>query len=628
MHQRVKPGFEESLTDWRNLDAGLKLYLEPGYVDQPYVVIADDGFWVMVITHSPGHEGEANQRVLCLRSSDQGRTWSDPVALETSPPQGGFEASYAVLLKAPTGRLFAFYNYNSKNMRSAIAGEHDPKDPSFRDGVCVRMDSLGDYVFRYSDDHGLTWSSQRYTVPVRAFEIDRENPYQGEIRFFWNVGKAFTDRNEAYVPLHKVGAFGYGFFSRSEGCLLHSPDLFIVEDVAQAKWQTLPEGDIGLRSPEGGGPIAEEQSFSSLGDGSFFVVYRTIEGHSACSYSRDRGKTWSRPDWMRYRDGRPIKNPRAANFAWRLSTGKWLYWFHNHSGRGYEDRNPVWVCGGEEILGAQGLEIRWSEPEILLYSDAWHHRMSYPDLIEDQGRVFITETQKVEARLHEIPSQFLELLCNQRKITSVAMDSLIQEWQNEDGLSGRVTVSDWPAFSHPPTGPMASSLPWKRDRNGLSLELVLELGNDTPAQLLVDGRCNDGSGMVIGTTDQASYYVSMSDSRQMVRWESDPGTLIINQQQHVGIVVDGAAGIITFTIDGKVNDGGEHRQFGFGRIPPNFRGLNQITQLDLAPTLVGQLKRLRVYGRSLLHTELVGNWRALNHKVEKNALPALANSSR
>ena len=129
---------------------------------------------------------------------------------------------------------------------------------------------------------------------MRAFEIDKKNPYQGKVRFFWNVGRAFSHKGAAYVPFIKVGGFGDGFFTTSDGALLKSEDLFKVKDPAKAHWTTLPDGEIGLRTPLGeGGPIAEEQSYTVLSDGSFFCVYRTIDGYAACTYSRDGGHTWT-----------------------------------------------------------------------------------------------------------------------------------------------------------------------------------------------------------------------------------------------------------------------------------------------------------------------------------------------
>ena len=59
-----------------------------------------------------------------------------------------------------------------------------------------------------------------------------------------------------------------------------------------------------------------------------------------------------------------------------------------------------WAAKSEE--GPNGMIIEWSQPEILLYDDDPLTRMSYPDLVEDQDRYYITETQKDIARVHEI----------------------------------------------------------------------------------------------------------------------------------------------------------------------------------------------------------------------------------
>ena len=119
------------------------------YSDQPYVVVADDGAWVCVLTTGAGREGEGGQHVICQRSVDRGATWGDRCEIE--PPDGP-EASWAVIAKAPGGRLFVFYTYNRDNLREVPA-----VDPAFSGRwICRRVDSLGVYAFRYSDDHGRT----------------------------------------------------------------------------------------------------------------------------------------------------------------------------------------------------------------------------------------------------------------------------------------------------------------------------------------------------------------------------------------------------------------------------------------------------------------------------------------
>ncbi|NLT75073.1 MAG: hypothetical protein GXX98_00995, partial [Planctomycetes bacterium] len=551
--------------DMRNIRTGWEIPSK-NYADQPYVVRTDDGVWLCILTTGSGHEGAVGQHVVTLRSADRGRTWSPPVDVE---PADGPESSYAVLLKAPSGRIFAFYNHNTDNLRRVKAD-----DPPYKGGWCSRVDTLGYYVFKYSDDHGRTWSKRRFAIPVREFEIDRENPYTGEVRFFWNVGKPFIHDDAAYVPLHKVGRFGQTFLARTEGVLLASVDLLTETDPNRVTWQTLPDGDIGLRAPAGGGRIAEEQNFCVLSDGSFFCVYRTTDGHPACTYSRDGGRTWSPPQYMRYADGRLIKHPRAANFAWQCANGKYLYWFHNHGGRSYDDRNPAWLCGGVEADSPEGKVIRWSQPEIVLYDDDPRVRMSYPDLIEDDGQFYLTETQKTIARVHPIDRTLLEGLWSQFENRTVAPrepDCVVE---------------------------------------GFAIDLWIEFESLTPGRTILEGRNDQGRGICLRTASGGAVEIVRNDGAVESRWSCDGGLLKAGHLHHIVANVDAGPRIITFVIDGKLCDGGQTRQFGWGRFDVDWRPAGLGGLLQIAPEFGGRIRHLRTYNRSLRTSESVGNYRA------------------
>ena len=597
-----------NVKDWRNIATGRVIPTE-SYCDQPYIIKADDGAWLCVVTTGVGVEGAAGQHVATMRSTDLGATWSEPVDVE---PADGPEASYAVLLKAPGGRLYCFYNHNTDNVRRVRAD-----DPPFAGGYCERVDSLGYHVLKYSDDHGRTWSEERYPIPVRETEIDRENPYGGEICYFWNVGKPFIHDGAAYVSLHKVGGYGYGFFTRSEGVLLISDNLLTESDPSCARWETLPDGDAGLRTPPGGGPVAEEQSYSVLSDGSFYSVYRTIDGHPACAYSRDGGHTWTTPQYASYADGRPMKHPRAANFCWKCSNDKYLYWFHNHGGRfirgervrSYEDRNPVWLCGGIEADTPEGKVIRWSQPEIVLYDDDPYIRMSYPDLIEDGGRYFLTETQKNVARVHEVPATFLEKLWEQFEASSVTTEGLALELSSRDGaLPPETPMPRLPAFT-------------ERDRSradhgtrqlchGLALDLWIRFNTIQGGQVILDSRTENGQGLALETTGRGTVRLVLNDGRTGNAWDCEPGLLQPGKLHHLAVSVDGGPRIITFVVDGRLCDGGAFRQFGWGRFSPHLREANGSKVLRIAPSLQGRIEQLRIYDRHLLISEAIGNWRA------------------
>jgi hypothetical protein len=570
------------------------------YADQPYVVKTDDGAWLCVMTTGPGVEGGGGQHVISLRSTDRGQTWEKPVDVE---PSDGPEASYAVLLKVPSGRVYVFYNHNTDNVREVIADK-----PAYRDGINRRVDSLGHFVFKYSDDQGRSWSAQRYDIPQRDFEIDRKNVYGGKLKFFWTVGKAFAYKGAGYVPLHKVGGFGEGFFTSSEGVLLRSGNILTERDPAKISWETLPDGEVGIRAPQGGGPIAEEQSFSILSDGSIFCVFRTIDGHPAYSYSRDGGRSWDPSQYMRFADGRLMKHPRAANFAWRCENGKYLYWFHNHGGRfirehphrrtiAYEDRNPVWLIGGVEADSPRGKVIRWSQPEIALYDDDPIIRMSYPDLVEDGGSYYLTETQKDVARVHTLDPTLLQGLWNQFEASGVSRQGLVLD------VAGPV-----PASVKAPPFPRFYQRSRRADhgkedlRAGFTLDLWAQIESATPGQVLLTNRTPDGKGFTLMTAAGGAIELTLNDGRTESRWASDPGTLQPGRLQHIAVTVDGGPKIISYVIDGILNDGGDARQFGWGRFSPNLRSAEGAADLRIDPKSV---RRLRVYNRPLRTSEAI-----------------------
>lgn len=596
--------------DWRHLVHGLPIPTD-SYADQPYIVRTGDGAWLCCMTTGPGEEGARGQRVVTYRSPDRGRSWIGPLPVE--PPDSP-EYSYAVMLRVPASpRVFIFYNHNTDNVREVK--RHDGQ------GTFSRVDSLGHFVFRWSDDHGRSWSARRCDIPLRRFRCDQDNVYGGELCFFWNVGRPFVADGAAYVSLHKVGQMGRGFFQQSEGVLLRSPNLLTEPDPDRATWEMLPVGDIGLRTPPGGGPIAEEQSYAVLSDGSFHCVYRSIDGHPVESYSRDGGRTWSTPRYKCFADGRRMKHPRAANFAWRCTNGRYLYWFHNHGGRfirehpqgadwvAYEDRNPVWLSAGEEVDTPTGRELRWSEPEIVLYDDDPYVRISYPDLVEEDDRFWLTETQKNLARLHELEPRFLDRLFHQFTARSVATDGLLLDLAGH-ALPAAAPMPPLPAFLE---RDHARADYGTRDRRaGFSIEVCARLDGLGPGQVLLDNRTEGGAGVCLQTTARGTLELVLHDGRTENRWDCDPGLLRPGTEHHIVATVDGGPKIITFVVDGRLCDGGETRQFGWGRFSPHLRTPQGAATLRIGPALAGRLSLLRIYGRALMTSEAIGNWRSLS----------------
>lgn len=568
------------------------------YCDQPYIVKTDDGFWLCAVTTGSSHEGESGQHIISMRSCDQGKTWSQPVDLE---PISGPEASYSVLLKTPSGRIYIFYNHNTDNLRGIKAD-----NPPYQDGWCTRVDSVGQFVFKYSDDNGQSWSEKRYPIDVRCFEIDRKNVYGGSIRFFWNVGKPFVLNNAAYVSLYKVGGIGEGFFTSSEGVLLKSDNLMTEPNPEKITWETLPDGEIGLRAPEGGGPISEEHSYSVMSDGSIYCCYRTVDGHPVETYSRDGGHTWQKPCYKKYADGRLMKHPRAANFSWKLNNGQYLYWFHNHGGKNYDNRNPVWLCMGVERESPAGKVIDWSQPEIFLYENEPLIRMSYPDLIEENGLAYISETQKCIARIHQIPTHFLNKLLNQFSVCQVERDGLIAEKKTAE-INEQIpadlpcfTAIDHHGMDH---GPMDN-------RGGITFDFWAHKTALTPGLVLLENKNPTGAGFEIYIDNKGALTLLLDDGLTACLHPCEKAALEdVPEWSHIGVVIDDGPKIVSFMVNGRFCDGGSERQFGWSRFSPQLRDVKGCGTIHCHVPL----KSLRIYNRALMTSELIGNYRAEHH---------------
>lgn len=550
--------------DWRNLRLG-RVICEAGYADQPYVVVLPNGEWLCTVTIGPGKEGQPGQHIAALVSSDKGRTWSPPIPIES--PRGP-EASWTVPLLTPSGRVYVFYTYNGDNVRTL-------------NGKPIRADVLGWYVYRYSDDFGRTWSD-RYRLPLRSTACDRTNDWQGRVQLFWGICKPQVAGHTVLFSFTKLGKY---MLEQGEGWVFSSDNILTERDPGALHWELLPPGDHGIRNDQFGS-VQEEHNLVWLGGDTWYCVYRTTLGYAAHTYSFDGGRTWERPSLMTYEPGgRPIKNPRACPKLYRTNSGKLLFWFHNHSEKSFGGRNPAWLSVGSVKNG----RVFWSQPEILLYDPDADVRFSYPDFFEDEGRLFVTETQKTVARVHEIDNEFLETLFHQGSRESLPKDAPLVE----------IGASLFEMQT-----PMPRSIDLTRD-TGLTVELRLTPQASRPGTVLVDNRDENGCGFAIMTGPGDSYQVLLADGGKSFLWSSDPGTLQVGRQQHVVIIVDAQAKLVMMVVDGRLCDGGSHREYGWGRLNQE---LHRVTgeRIRIQPSLKGGLHSLKVYGRPLRVSEAIG----------------------
>ena len=560
--------------DWRNATNGNPIYTS-GYCDQPYVVVLENGKWLCIFTTNSGHEGSKGQHIVSSISEDQGKTWSEPVRIEEP---GKESASWGMPYLTDYGRVYVFYTFNGDKIHA------------LNDQDNIREDMLGWYCYKYSDDEGKTWSD-RYRINIPNKPVDLNNQWNGEVQIFWGIGKPIDFKGGMMLSFTKIGKY---MLEYSEGWLIHCMNINKQKNPQKLKFELLPETDTGIKNPELG-VINSEQNIVQLSDGTLYCMHRTVSGYPAESYSTNGGKTWTTSQPPKYENGIKLKTPRACPRIWKCKNGKYLFWYHNNGGWNFGVRNPAWISGGIERDG----KIIWSQPEILFYEEDKNVRMSYPDLIEQDGKYWITETNKVNARVHEIPNEFLNTLWSQFKIQTVTKKDLVAEWNEiEIPENGQLKVPSMPEGSY---------------KDGFTIDLRVVLATLSSGQRLLSSKDKYGNGIELETDNFGAIKISISEGEHTDSWTSDPGLIKATGLEHcISVSVDNGPRIIQFVIDGTVNNGRNMRAFGWGRYTADIKNFNleKFETGKLARESVnvkGKISRLRLYNRSLLNTEIIGN---------------------
>lgn len=339
------------------------------------------------------HENDPDQHVAMSRSRDRGRSWSSPIVLAGDPVgKSGRIASWQFPVVVPsTGRIYLFWNQNIGI-------------------VDAREDTTGALAYRWSDDHGHTWSEPR-ELTIGKSAISNPEPGSPEN---WVVYQCpiTTSRGEVIVGFTrwastKVQKEG-GLFERdSELWFLRFDNILSESDPTKLTVTTLPDGEHGPRVPMPKQPeisIAQEPTIQELSDGRFITIMRTRTGFIYFALSSDRGHTWDTPRPLRFApDGPPVLQPLASCPLYKLADGRFILIFHNNDGsanggKGPTDsrrvRRPVWLAVGREIAHGDH-PIVFSKPRLLAdnggatVGPSDHTQIgTYPSLFEFEGKIY------------------------------------------------------------------------------------------------------------------------------------------------------------------------------------------------------------------------------------------------
>ncbi|MBE6884335.1 MAG: exo-alpha-sialidase [Ruminococcaceae bacterium] len=565
------------ICDWRDIANGRIIPTEEGgYCDQPSFVELSDGSWLCSVTTSSGAEGSTAQYVSIMKSRDEGKSWSEPERLEPMEDGAYWESSYSKLIVAKNGEketVFCFYCYNDMHMKPEEA-------------LYPRVDMGISFSFRYSTDGGENWSDRK-SIPVKDTLIDEIMPHFGKkgekVPLFWNVSKVIVRDGAVYVPLTKIGNRN-GFMSHGEGLLLRSENL--IAEPEQAVWETLPEGKQGVTWIEDFDSVCEEHCYTFLSDESVLCTFRTAKGRAGCAVSHDGGRSFGKSELLRYPDGRAVKNTRANNTFWYIGEGKYLYWFTNCGHDGYYPRNPTWVCAAVEEDTPEGKQLKLAQPEILLYTKVAGSGFSYPDILVKEDRIYISETQKSIARIHEIPMSFVDDMF--RQFDPQAKPKAIPDYELK---SGKNIIK--------PLGKIYEYLHFKPDYTMSGLTFDFDIDFNGKAQIVFDNLDAKGEGILICVEKDGSVKAEIEETRETCTVKSE--CCLEEGRNRVSVVFDFVADTAYFVVNGLLLDGGDQKNCGWRQIKGELMSAGEFG----AAVVGGCTEKLRIYKKALSVTECI-----------------------
>lgn len=366
-----------------------------GYTCQPTCAVMPDETWTCVMTYIADNwaEGSPGEHMVSMRSRDHGATWSELVAIEaySNTSTKHVSAYGSVVARRDGSRVFALWVENVNDVQ-ALPGS----PPSSR----FRADMLGEFVWKFSEDGGATWSAEHYRIPVPFNYIESVNSWSaakggdGKTQVMWQVDhvKQLSD-GTALFAFTKIGT--YAVAPPEEIFIMASRNLLSEAEPSKVTWEMWPEGEHGIGAvgaPDSSSVVAEEPHVMPILDETvFYIVFRTSQGYlgSAQSTPGNPKTKWMPSTFARYAtswadrfgaNASWVKNCRGPISPKKQPNGLWLMTYYNTAPLGtfashmtQNDRSNMWLTAGVEENGT----VLWLQPELVLYDRRRDHGHGY-----------------------------------------------------------------------------------------------------------------------------------------------------------------------------------------------------------------------------------------------------------
>lgn len=249
-----------------------------------------------------------------FRSLDNGRVWfpaNDPTAqpyvAQNLKTHVGYEGVWAYWLEPRSGRLIGLHS-----------------TPTFSNDF---EKSYSRFYYTVSDDHGATWDNGRQII----------HSGDGCDSHRWMPGFDEERHRASFDQPHAItlddGTLVFGFTVATPRYVTR----FFRGRWDKSSQAMVWEASQGITVPpevSSSGPC--EPDLLSLGGERVFATMRTqgipgkkVPSTRQCALSEDGGRTWSRPEPLKYDDGTPVWVPAAISVFEREPASGRVFWFAN-----------------------------------------------------------------------------------------------------------------------------------------------------------------------------------------------------------------------------------------------------------------------------------------------------------
>ncbi|MEK6793409.1 MAG: sialidase family protein [Spirochaetota bacterium] len=336
-----------------------------------------DGSLMAVWTQST-YEGQPDHRIVFSRSTTEGMTWTRPKTIagpgkDIDPKTGKGMTSWGFPLISKSGRIYVLYN-----KQIGLVDTHHQ--------------FTGVMAGKYSDDNGETWSAEDI-VPMPKSKWDDPDPAMPGNWIVWqkperlSEGKYFAGFTRwLSTKVRKEPPKGHYW---AWECVVEFMRFENVDNdpaIRDLKISYFAENDAALRVEypfDSTMSVVQEPSLVKLPDGRLFCAMRTFTGHPYYAISADAGKTWSKPEVLRYNDESvPMLHPISPSPIYEVEDGVYALFIHNHNGNfgpwtggdaekpgdSLWHRRPIWILRGTFMPNAKQ-PLHFSPPRFLMDND-------------------------------------------------------------------------------------------------------------------------------------------------------------------------------------------------------------------------------------------------------------------